>query len=235
MKRLILVLAALAVVAALVALPAGEAEAAQGGSESLLGKVVGRWSKLGKLIEIRRLRQKDGNAAELTILMDGEVRMYRLKGGAERMECAREYDLEKIKKLSADAGWAHKKVLDYTVDEGMRGVLRALTIQETEDGKLEYIGHLYGFPGNYVKSLRLSTDPWEVVGEVHVSPEPCDASIVWGTPLEEGAEDEGAQEEKEEPEGSEAGEKEEPKEKAEEEEPEEEPGDAGPYAPDWVE
>jgi len=162
----------LATAVVLAALVAGViASVAYAEPKSLLGKVLGAWSKKpGKILGIRR---DMNNVLTIVMLRGDEVRAYENAPRKKQVtrEPALEYDLEKLKALpGGDAGWAHKKAVESDVLAESFHVIRCVRLVEREDGSMAWNVYLYSYTGNFRGAVVVDAKTWEVAPEI-VGPE----------------------------------------------------------------
>lgn len=163
---------------------------------SVVGKALGFWGKRKdvKVLEIRRHRED--NSLETVMLKGDTIMMQKsippkkwtknAKSQIVQMKTLREFDIEKVKKLTADAGWAHNKVVNSPDLAGKRPTIRCVTLREKEDGNLEFLVHAY-HPAThtYRGAYPVDVAAGFTVGERLTLPREEDPMLVkWGDPIE---------------------------------------------------
>ena len=129
---------------------------------SVLGPVLGVWSKRdAKVIAIRRNRDE-----VITIVaFDGKklvaFEKAHKKDRVERVPLL-EYDMEKLKTITADAGWAHKQVMEYGPLERKPPVIRAIKLVEAPDGSLLWNVYVYAQTKTFRGAWVVDAETWEV-------------------------------------------------------------------------
>jgi len=158
----------LATAVVLAALVAGViASVAYAEPRSLLGKVLGAWSKKpGKVLAIRR---DMNNVLTIVTLRGDEIKAYQKAPRKKQVtrEPALEYDIEKLKTLpGGDAGWAHKKALESDVLTESFHIIRAVKLVEREDGSMAWNVYLYSYVGNFCGAVVVDAKTYEVAPEI---------------------------------------------------------------------
>ena len=116
--------------------------------KSVLKGVLGYYSKQGKVIEIK-MRKGDW---ELVLLKGDKIMMYKGKGKtpAKRVKPLHKYDVKKLKALKMDAKVAQDLFLKYPEVKKKYPTVRAVTVREKEDGKIEFLVHVWHPMGGYL-------------------------------------------------------------------------------------
>jgi hypothetical protein len=154
---------------------------------SVLGKLIGAYTKIpGRVIEVKR--DKGTNIAWVMLLVGDEVKCYKHppKGKREEMKPTREYDIEKLKELKIGAGKAHELVRNYPPLAGSPPVLRSIELRTLEDGKLQYVVHVYSSTGGHRGAWLVDIDKAEVLSK-KLYPNEIDDPLeeTWGVPFDE--------------------------------------------------
>jgi len=166
--------------------------------KSALGAVLGVWAKRdAKVIAIRR----NADAVLTIVTFDGEkLAAFEKAPKKDRVERVPllEYDIEKLKTIGADAGWAHKQVMEYRPLLGKPPVIKAIKLVEAPDGSLLWNVYVYTQTNIFRGAWVVDAKTWEVqksrVTENDIT-DPDDeqwtGDVIEKEEPEEGGEDEG--------------------------------------------
>jgi hypothetical protein len=136
--------------------------------ESIVGGIASAFRKAGKgsVIEVRK--RTDDKTYDIVLLKDDKIVMYTQQQGKEAKETTpvKTYNVEKIKaaiaKQANAAEFANGLVIKLPDIQQRRPVIRAITVRETDEGKIEFLVHIYDVGGGYKKSYVVETDTWTV-------------------------------------------------------------------------
>jgi hypothetical protein len=159
---------------------------------SVLGKLLGYWGKKPEiLLAIKRNLDNDA----VVIVFDGKkVKAYKFprKGSMEEMKPLLTYDdieklkqdIEKLKQIKADAGWAHKKFMEFELMKEKEPLVRGVQLHIDADGNLKFRVHIYSSTNDYRGAWSVDAKTWKFDKE-KVSPPPANPmQEVWVVPLD---------------------------------------------------
>lgn len=129
---------------------------------SVLGSTLGFWSRQDeKVIAIRRNR----DAVITVVVFDGEKLVaFEKAHKKDRVEHVPllEYDMEKLKTITADAGRAHKQVMEYGPLQRKPPVIRAIKLVEAPDGSLLWNVYVYTRTKTFRGAWVVDGKTWQV-------------------------------------------------------------------------
>ena len=137
--------------------------------ESVLGGILAAYRKQAnmKIIEARKLL--DDQTYEIVVYQEGRMRMLRHSPGKPVKELVptKTFNLDKVKEVVSKPNNDAKRAIDILIGfpdlQNVRPIVRAVTLRENTEGKLEFLVHVY-MPGvgTYRKSYIVSTDTWQI-------------------------------------------------------------------------
>ncbi len=128
---------------------------------SVLGKLLGFWGKRPeKLLCIKR--DLDNNAF-VTVFNGKVVKAYKFpkNGPMEEMESTLTYDVEKLKEIKGDAGWAHKQFMEWSEMAGKEPLIRAVSLDIDAEGTLKFQIHIYSSTNDYRGAWPVDAKTWK--------------------------------------------------------------------------
>lgn len=127
-----------------------------------VGKALGVWAKSeSKVIAIRRTVDE----VLTVVVFDGEkLTAFKKAPKEDRVECEvlLKHDIEKLKTMGADAGWAHKQVMEYGPLQDKPPVIRAIKLVEAPDGSFLWNVYVFAQTKHFRGAWVVDGQTWEV-------------------------------------------------------------------------
>lgn len=147
--------------------------------ESVVGPTAAAMRKTQKASVIEVRKRADDKTYDFILLKDDKIIAFTQQQGKPAKETTpvRTYNVEKIKaaiaKQTNAAEYANGLVLKLPEIQQRRPVIRAVTVRENDQGKIDFLVSVYDVGLSYKKTYVVDTDKWEVLKDQIEIGDPC--------------------------------------------------------------